>query len=257
MTRQPLPKRVLRGVRRRWRDLWHPLNSFAGIYSSFAEAASSAPATKPLGYDEAGSADWYENKMSRLHLEDYPVAYWLREAFGAASHVFEIGGHVGTAYYGFQQVLRYPAGLEWTIWDVPSICEAGRALAARRQATNLQFTADPALASRAEILLAAGSLQYIDSPSLTTILRKRRGELRHVILNLLPAHSGASFVTLQNLGSAYAPYRVFNREELVAGVEREGFDLVDSWEKPRPFRLQFRHEVRFESYSGFYFVARG
>jgi len=244
-------------VRLRWHDLWYPLNSFRGVYGSFAEAAAAAPDIKPLGYDAANSASWYAQKMQGVLPEDRRVVERLRAALGDSRTVLEIGGHVGTAFYGFQSELTYPTDLKWTIWDVPSICEAGRALARERGATALTFVPDPALAPPAEIVLAAGALQYVDTPQLETLLSGRRGEVRHLLINLLPAYDGPEFVTLQNIGSAFCPYRVFNRRALVEAMAGLGFELVEEWKKARAFSVRFHPERAFAAYSGFYFRAVG
>jgi putative methyltransferase (TIGR04325 family) len=208
-----------------------------------------------LGYDRANSANWYEGKMARAPLEDYPVLFWLRDALEESRAVFEIGGHVGTAYYGFERLLRYPPGLDWTIWDVPSIVSAGRALALERGRTSLSFSEDHDAAPDAEVLLAAGSLQYIPTPRLETIVASRRGRLRHILLNLTPVYDGPEFVTLQNIGNVLCPYRVFNRVGLIGTLDELGYKLVDEWQKPRPFRIKFNADRSFDAYSGFYFRA--
>lgn len=253
MSRKPVTlARVRDGVLKRWFDRRNPINSFRGVYPSFAAALDAAPPFKRVGYDVAGSVDWYSSKMSCAPLEDYPVMYWLRSAFADSSSIFEVGGHVGTAYYGFQGVLDYPDDLRWTIWDVPSIVAAGRDLAVRK-GSSLEFTEDPLGEPEANVLMAAGALQYIDQPRLEDFVATRAGHLRHVLINLTPVHDGPEFVTLQNIGPVVCPYRIFNRRQLIGKLEELGYCLVDSWEKPRPFRVEGRNDLAFDTYSGFYF----
>ena len=246
------PARVFRAIQSRVLDRLQPINANRGVFSSFAEAEQHAPRTKPLGYDDAASDDWYLQKLTGVQLEDYPAVYWLREAFTDSRSVLEIGGHVGVAYYGFSRILRYPAGLRWTILDVPSVAAAGRALATERQRDDLSFVTDLADAPAAEILLAAGSLQYLEHTTLVPILKRLSRLPRHLIINVTPVYDGPSFVTLQNIGTAYCPYRVFNRLEFIGALESLGYRLGDSWAKPRSFRVPGRPERSFEGYSGFY-----
>ena len=247
------PARLFRAIQSRVLDRLQPINANRGVFSSFAEAEQSAPRTKPLGYEDAASADWYLQKLTGVQLEDYPAVYWLREAFVDGRSLLEIGGHIGVAYYGFSRILRYPPGLRWTIFDVPSIVAAGRALADERQRVDVHFIADLGEAPPADILLAAGALQYLEHTTLVPVLKRLPRLPRHVIVNVTPVYDGPSFVTLQNIGSAYCPYRVFNRAEFIGALENLGYQLVDSWAKPRSFRVRGRPERAFEGYSGFYF----
>lgn len=233
------------------------MNSCAGVYESFAQARSRAPQDRPLGYDAAESQKWYLNKHEALQIEDYPVVFWLREAFGNGSSVFEIGGHVGVAYYGFEQVLRYPASLKWTICDVPSVTAAGVALAKERGRNNLFFVNQTSEVDGADIVLAAGALQYVDTPSLAESIAAFKRRPGHILINTTPVYDGPSFVTLQYIGTAYCPYRIFNRDELVGSLEKLGYSAVASWRKERVFRIPGYPDKSFDHYSGFYFRAVG
>ena len=247
------PTRVLRAIQARILKRLQPLNAYRGVYASFAEAERAAPRIKPVGYDAAGSENWYAAKMRSVQLEDYPVVFWLRDAFRDSRSIFEIGGHVGVAYYGFSEVVDYPAGMTWTILDVPTIVAAGRRIAAERGASDLHFVDSIAAAPRADVLLAAGSLQYLETPTLAQTIEQLPAPPRHVLLNVTPVYDGPGFVTLQNIGTVYCPYRVFNRAELVEGMARLGYSLVDSWRKPRPFRVPGHADKAFDGFSGYYF----
>lgn len=248
--------RALRWLQWRWHDRIQPLNAFRGVYASFAEAQHAAPDVKPIGYDSAGSDNWYRSKLIAVSQEDYPVLFWLRSAFEDSRSIFEIGGHIGVAYYGFSTILSYPPGLNWTICDVPTIAAAGEALARERGRNNVQFVTSPSATAEADIVLACGALQYIDAPNLVDIISVFRTRPKHVIINTTPVHDGNTFITLQNIGSAYCPYRVFGRDELVLSLEQLGYALVDSWRKERLFRIPSHPDRSFDHYTGFYFRAR-
>ena len=247
--------RILRWLKWRVLDRLQPLNAYRGVYASFAEAERAAPKVKPLGYDAADSANWYRGKLNAVSLEDYPVLFWLRAALEDSRSIFEIGGHIGVAYYGFARLLSYPRDLVWTICDVPTIVAAGEALALERGRTNIRFVTSPSSTEGADIVLACGALQYIDAPTMAGIIGAFRLRPKHVIVNTTPVYDGEAFITLQNIGSAYCPYRVFNRGEFVASLVRLGYSLVDTWQKERPFRVPGHRERSFDHYTGFYFRA--
>ncbi len=248
------PGRVFNAIRERLVLRNKPLNSCHGVYTTFDEAMRAASPYRPVGYDSADSAQWYLNKLDSLLLEDYPVVYWLRSAFETGSRsVFEIGGHIGEAYYGFQRVLPYPDDLSWTLCDVPTIAAAGRKLAAERGVTNLKFVTDTRHPDGADILLAAGALQYFEPKTLVDTLAAYRTRPRHILVNVTPVYDGPSFVTLQYIGSAYCAYRIFNRQEFVESLEAIGYRLVDAWRKERAFSIPGHPDKSFQHYSGFYF----
>lgn len=247
--------RVLRWVQLRVLQRLEPINSFRGVYASFAEAERGAPSVKPLGYDQANTTTWYLNKHGSVLSEDYPALFWLQAAFRDSHSVFEIGGHLGVAYYGFAKILSYPPNLNWTICDVPKVAAAGEALARERGRTNLKFVTSSALTDGADIVLTCGALQYIDAPSLAETISSFRLRPRHLIINRIPVYDGAAFVTRQNIGSAYCPYRIFNRQEFVRSLETRGYSLIDSWQKERAFRIPRHPERAFDHYTGFYFRA--
>jgi putative methyltransferase (TIGR04325 family) len=251
---QPLsPMRIVRAIQWRLLERRQPNNAYRGVYASFADAERNAPPIKPLGYDAAESTTWYLDRLSGVQFADYPAVYWLREAFADSQVMLEIGGHVGVAYYGFERILKYPADLSWTILDVPSVVKSGEALARERQRQNLRFITDLAAAPPAGILLAAGSLQYLEHTTLAPIIEKLPARPRHIIVNVTPVYEGPSFVTLQNIATAYCPYRVFNRADFVGALEKLGYQLVDTWPVPRPFTIPGHPDRAFETFSGFYF----
>lgn len=245
--------RIFQALQVRVQDRLQPTNAVRGVYASFAEAAAAAPRTKPIGYDAANAGNWYHHKLTSVQLEDYPVIYWLKSAMADSKTLLEIGGHVGVAYYGFSRLLDYPADFTWTILDVPSVMQAGETLARERGQTNLQFAQGGLDAVKgADILMAVGALQYLDT-NMATIINNFQQKPKHLIINVTPVYDGPKFVTLQNLGSVYCPYRIFNRQELVTSLESIGYRLIDTWAKPRQFRVQGHPDKAFEHYSGFYF----
>jgi len=207
------------------------MSLYRGVYASFAEAAASAPASKPLGYDSPEPARMYDERLQRVYPNDYPVLFWLARILPDVRSVFDFGGHVGVAYYAYEKYLRYPDDLQWTVLDVPAVADRGRELARERGVARLRFAGDVAQASGTDVFLAAGSLQYVEQP-LHEMLARLEQRPAHVVINKLPLHAGQAFVTLQSIGTAFCPYHVFNREAFLDPLRGLGYELVDEWQNP-------------------------
>lgn len=230
---------------------------FRGVYGSFEAAATAAPDSKPVGYDNPGPAAMYRDLLDTVHLSDYPVLFWLARVIGPGTRrLFDLGGHVGTRFYGFRTRLALPDSLVWQVMDVPAVVNAGRELAREKGAANLAFTDRRDDLAGADILFATGSLQYLEKP-LHEILAAIPDRPAHVLINQLPMHDGAAYYTLQSIGTAFCPYRIEDRGGLVAGMAALGYEKLDAWRTPEklcPIPFHPEHSVR--GYEGMYFRAR-
>lgn len=234
-----------------------PPNRFRGVYASFAEAEASIPTDERVGYDHAELAGLYRHRMEKANQSDYAVLFWLKDLLDARTFVLDVGGHVGVAYHGWRSYLRYPAGMRWLVQDVPAIVKVGAELARERPSEGLAFTSDVADGKGCTILLAAGSLQYVDE-SLTELLARVGSRPAHLILNKMPTYDGETFVTVQSTGRAFHPYRIYNRAALLAEVAALGYRLVDDWSnREQHCEIPFTRGRDIDAYSGFYFVNDG
>lgn len=225
--------------------------AYHGVYRSFAEARAAFPA-RPLGFDSEAMTTLYDDRLERVFSSDYPALFWLRDALEDARRLFDFGGHVGVSYYAYAKYLQLPEPFCWRVCDMPAIARAGVALAQRRAATGLEFCTDFSECSGSDILLAAGSLQYVETP-LAQLLESLAQRPKHIILNKLPLRDGEPFVTVQNTMHALNPYRVDDRRALLSSLGALGYEVVDQWENtdlgcyiPR----YPEHSVR--TYSGMY-----
>ena len=226
---------------------------FRGVYGSFDEASNAAPRTKSLGFDHKETTTLYEDRLTRIFPEDYPVLFWLRPILQPGSSVFDFGGHRGVHFYAYAKYLEYPVDLKWLVCEVPEVVKAGRELAAQRNANRLQFTSDIKDADGATVFIAGGSLHYVESPSLADSLKALSRRPRHLILNKLPLYDGKSYVTLQNGKVAFHPLHVYNRAEYIGALSGLGYELIDHWPTPtRHGRIPFHPEVSFPTYTGLY-----
>ncbi|HEX4267572.1 MAG TPA: TIGR04325 family methyltransferase [Steroidobacteraceae bacterium] len=225
---------------------------FRGIYSSFAEASRHIPPNRLEGYDNEPSAHRLAQERLRIFPFDYPVMFWLSRLLPECRLLFDLGGHVGISYFAYRRYLTYAADLNWLVCDMPAIVALGRKIAADESAPNLGFTTTLEQVAHADILLAAGSLHFIEDPFAS--LRAAAALPRHLILNKVPAYELPSAVTLHNMGSAFCPYHLFNRAEFVREVERLGYRLLDEWKSPDiSCRIPYFASHSIPAYTGFYF----
>lgn len=232
--------------------------TFYGVFGSFQEARDALPQSN--GHNQRALAAEYVNvRRHRVFSYDYPVIYWLSEAFrhGAAS-VFDIGGSVGVHYQAYRKILAYPPSLTWQVCDVAEIVQVGRELAKRSNGTQLTFTEtlDPGTV-QADIWISAGAIHYIEGARPSSLLAACKQRPRYFILNKLPLYEGEDFISAQNIGrSSYVPQYVYNRQRFLADIENVGYCLVDSWEVPEcSFYLPGHPEKSFRKFSGLYFSA--
>jgi putative methyltransferase (TIGR04325 family) len=230
------------------------------VYTSFDEARAGAPASLPTSFDQRPAGELYADRLDHVQIVDYPVLFWLAQLFAAGCRqVFDLGGNVGTSYFGFQRHLPYPDGLHWLVHDVPAVVAAWRERAQRcDSAGTLDFTDSREDADGRDVLLCSGVLQFLDY-SLPELLRSLRKPPRHVLVNVTPLHPDRSFVTLQRVtrrrvGIANCPYRVTAVAAFIAEFEQAGYTVVDRWESTeRHMRIPFEPAHSIDRYYGFYF----
>lgn len=227
---------------------------FKGVFPSYAAAQASAPDTAPVGYDNDGSAQLYDERLF-VDDYDYPALFWISDAFQRGmSTLADVGGAIGIKYYAFSKMIAYPKTLRWTVVDVPAMADKGRKLAEERGIGNtLLFSSQLSDADGADLLYVSGALQYLEQ-SLPEILAGMKSKPRRIVINTTPIHEHHAFFTLNSIGTAYCPYRVEAREPFVAGVKEQGYKLRDSWlniGKSMPVIGQPEYSV--PHYSGFCF----
>lgn len=226
--------------------------SYRGVFDTFAESRASAPNDK-IGFDHAELAHLYDARIGKAFPSDYPVLFWLARLLPELRSVFDWGGHIGVSYYSYAKYLDFPERLRWRVGDVPKIIQAGAELARKRGATALSFTQHIAEADGFDLLLANGSLQFVET-LFSESLRALGERPRHLLINKLPVYDGPTFVTLENTIHSYNPYRVSNRTAFLDSIQALGYSLVDEWRTPDiTCRIPLHRERSIDAYSGFYF----
>jgi len=137
-----------------------------------------APASKPVGYDNPAAATLMSHARP-LWLSDYSVVFWLEKAMQEAPSVLDIGGYVGISY-SFHEYLHHPEELQWIIYDVPALTEAGIEIARREHGPGLSFTAELNSNIQVHTVLALGALQFSEQ-SLPELLSRLARLPSHLI----------------------------------------------------------------------------
>ena len=228
---------------------------YRGVFATFDDARSSIPASRMAGYDNAESAELYRDRTRRVFINDYPMIYWLSRWFAEGAHsVYDLGGHIGIAYYAYRKYLDYPSDLRWTVQDVPSVNAAGTLWAqAHDTDRHLGFSTEAREASAYDVFFASGSLQYL-SYTLFDALTSMDGAPRFLLLNSVPVHPSQSYFTVQNIGVACCPYRVTAERAFLDPLKSLGYELQDRWENPqRHCTVPFHPELSLDRYFGFAF----
>ena len=237
------------------------VNSFRGVFSSFDEALKAVPPHMLAGYNHTDlhngpvKLNSTQADLEKLNPIDYPVLVWLRHAFEDSSTVCDLGGNTGNSYYAFRHYIPYPENLQWTICDLPEAVKVGEAMRQRTHCPGLSFTTDLTTVENAEIFLTCGAIQYM-AASLPDLLSQLKTQPRHLIVQRVAFYDGEEYFTLQNLWSAYAPYKIFNDANFVTALATLGYELIDRWRIDRPCVIPFHPERFVEGQSGMYFRHR-
>lgn len=261
---------ILRSIFRKLKDLYQAslfetkagYSYFKGVYETFEQAIEDVPKNKSIGYDNEALAQEFKDELKvsiKVMTYDYPILFWLKSIFledALTLKVFDFGGNIGIHFYSYLDYLSYPTDLVWRVCEVPAIAQAGKELAEHRACRNLEFTDCFDEASGADIFLASGSIQYVQS--LAKSIENLSKKPLHLLLNRLPLHdSAAQFVTLQNGGQVFYPQYVFNKAQFIKSFSYLGYDLIDVWEdKEEGCLIPFHPEKSVPFYKGLYLRLR-
>ena len=107
-------------------------------------------------------ADLLAARRNRIFSYDYPVLFWLKPLLADRLSIFDLGGHVGVHYYAYRRYLEYPKDLRWQVCEMPAVIAAGEAIRRDEDAPGLSFTTEFRDADGADVMLAAGVVQYLE-----------------------------------------------------------------------------------------------
>lgn len=203
-----------------------------GAYPDRKSAVEAAPRWALTDYDHEEVVPVALDKMSRIIDWDYPVLFWLeRELRAREGHpirLLDAGGHVGTKYCAFRDLIDL-SSVEWQVYELPSMVRAGRDMArAEGLGPQLSFCDAFSEIREAEILLCSGLLQYLDIP-FADFVSKLHVQPQVILLNKVALRDGPSIYTLQRGGPTFLPYHIRNKQQFLADLDALGYRIIDSW----------------------------
>ncbi|MEH6655123.1 methyltransferase, TIGR04325 family [Loktanella salsilacus] len=204
---------------------------FSGAFDTRAAAQEAVIRRGGQGYDDAAISEVSFDLMCQRTAWDYPVMFWLQRFLPDADALIDAGGHFGTKYIAFQDLIDLRP-IRWNVYDLPAIVHAAR----RRQGrgglpVEIAFHTDVTTLPAAQILLCSGLLQYQDIafPDFVATLPDRP---EYIILNKVALRDGPELYTIEKIGAGCVPYRMRNRSIFEAQINVMGYDILDSWNIP-------------------------
>lgn len=229
----------------------HP-GLFVGVYSGYPEALKAIPAQRSAGWDHEAVAGIWVDEIAPMQPSSYAVFLWIDRLLGPGQTLVDFGGSIGLGYFAYQRFRKLPDGSRWVVAEVPAIAEQGRRVAEREHAAALSFVTRLEDAPRADLLLSAGALQYMEE-SVPGLLERLGSKPRHLIFNKLPLTEAEGYWTLQNFGPAVSPYRVYNEREFLGYFEAHGYRLRDRWQVAElDCQIPFHPEHSLDRFTGLY-----
>jgi putative methyltransferase (TIGR04325 family) len=243
----------LRAIGGRLRYLSPFERRFTGAFSSYEKAYAKAQSLGMAGYDHEEVADVTVTQMSRIVPWDYPVLFWLRPLMEEIDGLVDAGGHVGTKYHAWKNILPLDASFRWAVYDLPAIVRVGKRLAERDDLTQLSFFDSIEQAPAAPLFLGSGLMQYLDLP-LSALLRRMQQLPTHLLLNKVALRDGPTVVTLERIGKSHVPYQIRSETAFVEEIQALGYRMVDRWTIPSLSHVIDTHpELGASTSAGFYF----
>jgi putative methyltransferase (TIGR04325 family) len=222
------------------------VNGYWGAYDHREDACAAIPAQMPRDWNVVGlHQDLRGQKAHAIALE------WLARELTAGARVVDLGGGYGGLCDQLIEQGQMPEGVEWLVVETPALVDA----AAARVRPGLAFaTALPEQAP--DILIVSGYLQYAHA-DMASFFASLPWEPGAILINKTPVAQGGAFWTLQNLGRAVTPYRVYREAEFVAAIDRAGFDVLDRWTAPElRIDIPFHPEKRVPGLTGLWLRKR-
>jgi putative methyltransferase (TIGR04325 family) len=234
------------------REFLRSAPSCKGIYASFAEAMADAPVEKLSGFNHKSIPEYYKPRIGDLTPGDHPILFWLSQILPNARLVFELGGSIGLGYYAYRKFVSFPPQLRWVICELPEAVQMGEEIAQERKEAQLFFTEQRTPPGNPDVYATFGALHYIEEP-FAEIIRRLPARPPHILVNRVPMCEGPGFITLQNNGSWFCPYKVDNVSDFIRGLHQLGYELVDQWDLDRGVHFILPEGRVRPKYHGMYF----
>jgi putative methyltransferase (TIGR04325 family) len=226
-----------------------------GVYLTFEEAWKAAKRGVHGGHDTPEAIKLHVELSKGLRSSDYAVLFWLSLLCAERYQIFDFGGNAGNLYYSYLPYLRERAkSIEWAVFDLPTIIDEGRRIAAEQRSKQLRFADSVAEVSEDHVLLVSGALHYWEK-SVHAFLEQFPRRPSHILVNRTPVHDKeSSFITVQRTSSYAVPCIVRSASEMIADFSSMGYTMIDRWPcLELSLKLPLYPDRSFPHYSGFYF----
>ncbi|RZJ53380.1 MAG: methyltransferase, TIGR04325 family, partial [Flavobacterium sp.] len=212
-------------------------------------AELAAPKSRALGYDNEDSANMYDEYIENISAVDYPAIFWMERLKDEVTSVYDFGGHVGIKFYAYSKYLS--SNLNWTTYDVPAVVARGRQLAANKKVQNLQFSDDLKDLERGfDLFFASGSFQYLENP-IDLVFKGLNNKPKFVLINMMTLHDTLTTVTIQSIGTAFCPYKLFQKESFLRQFQAYGYELSAEWKNAeKQCEIPFHEKESLYGYTG-------
>ncbi|GIT92011.1 hypothetical protein JANAI62_24680 [Jannaschia pagri] len=202
---------------------------FSGAYSNRTAALAAIPPSGGRGYNDPAAAEVSFPEMCQREVWDYPLLHWLDRLLPNGSRVLDAGGHMGTKYIAFSDLIDLNRA-QWTVYDTPAIIGAAqKSQIAGTLPSDLRFVDDLTALPETDILLASGLLQYLDI-SLTELVDALPERPAAILLNKVALRHGPALFTLERLGPVQTPYQIRSWDDWRAELSALGYEVVDRWQ---------------------------
>ena len=226
---------------------------FSGAYATYDLAVAAGRPGSKIGFDHEDLTDVAFERMCEITPWDYPVLFWLSRLLPEIDLLVDAGGHMGTKFRAFRNLLPIESEVDWVVYDVPAIVRAGRRRAELDGLDRLRFVERMEDAGAPDLFIGSGLLQYLDVP-LTSLLSRLPDLPKHVILNKVALRQGPTVFTLQRFEDVTVPYQIRNDAGFMAELSRLGYQMMDRWTIPTlSHTIETHPELGASESTGFYF----
>jgi putative methyltransferase (TIGR04325 family) len=236
------------------RELLNRLSNSGGVYDTFQEGWAAAKRVNPVGHEDPEEIEVHLRVSQTLRPSDYAALFWFLKIDAENLRIFDYGGNVGNLYYSYMPYLKNQRKIEWTVFDIPSVVENGKMIAAKNNASGLTFVKSVGGVFRPQVLFLSGAFHYWEG-TVEEFLRQFTAPPEHIIVNRSPVHETKhSFVTVQHTRTCAFPCVVRNAAEMISDFAAMDYVMVDRWNALElTLRLPLFPEWSVAAYSGFYF----
>lgn len=228
---------------------------FSQVFETREAAIASLPREQRSGYDDANIAEVSFLQMCQRQSWDYPLLYWMQKVLPEVPVVVDAGGHLGTKYIAFSEVIDLTR-TKWVVYDLPGIISAARTKQGQDALpAAITFVDNTDALPDSDLLIASGLLQYLDL-SFAAFVGQLGHRPKYILLNKVAMRDGPGLFTVERIGAGRVPYQVRSKAQWEQEVAEMGYQIHDTWSIPNLGHVISTHPWLGRSESRGYFLVR-